>query len=321
MAEHVWPPLPLASWHASKDTLHRFAQIVGKVRMELAPAQNHWWHVPLYVAPRGLTTEEIYTQGVAFEVTLDLVDHRLRLVSSEGPERSFPLAGTSVRRFYEQLMDALSSVGVSVDILAVPYDLEDPVPFFRDERHATYDPEAVRRFFRVLLEVDHVLKVFRGHFLGKTSPVHFFWHSFDLALSRFSGRPGSRPTGDLVTDEAYFEEVISFGFWPGDSTFPEPAFYSYTAPEPAGLTLEPLEPHGAMWLLRERGSLAVLPYESVRTRARADEAVLDFLESAYLAGARLTGWDIDALAAHPPQTGRRRDRRRPEPHREMPSAP
>lgn len=314
--EHVdarWPPLPLASWQATKDTLHRCAQIVGKVRMELVPPENHWWHVPLYVGARGLTTGEILADHAAFEIVLDLVGHRLAVRSSERDEVTFPLEGSSVKRFYDELLSSLSDLGVKVDILAQPYDLEDPLPFALDERHHTYDPRAAHRFFRALLVADHVLKVFRGRFRGKTSPVHLFWHSFDLATARYSGRPGLPPRGNVVEDEAYNEEVIAFGFWPGDATFPEPAFYSYTSPEPPALALEALEPDGAAWLLRESGSLAVLPYEAVRSRPSPEQAVLDFLESAYRAGAEKAGWPTGELAYEPPRTGRRPARHGPRP--------
>jgi len=287
-----WPPLPYADWEPTKQTLHRYAQMVGKVRMALTPPLNHWWHVTLYVSARGLTTGAMPAGGRTVELELGFVDHRLHARTSDGGQAGFPL-GDACATFYEQLMAALDGLGVEVEILAEPFDLGDSPPFAEDTGHRDYDADAVERFWQVLRLTSAELAAFRGRFVGKQSPVHLFWHSFDLAHARFSGRAAPPiPGADAVTAEAYSHEVIAFGWWPGDDRrTPYPAFYSYTAPEPDGLRERTLEPAAAEWVDTGNGSLAVLPYEAVREGAD----LLAFFESAYRAGAEAAGWDLTHL--------------------------
>lgn len=293
------PPLPLDAWEATCDTLHLFFQIVGKVRLRLSPPRNHWWHVPLYVSARGVSTGPIPWHSDSFDMEFDFVDHALVIRTDDGRIRRIPLAGHSVATFHAQVMAELSSLGIEVHILARPFGVPHLTePFAKDTTHASYDAEAVARYHRILIATDTWFKTFSGRFTGKTSPVHLFWHSFDLAVTRFSGRRAPEmPGADRVTQEAYSHEVVSFGFWPGDPTFRQPAFYSYTAPEPKGLSSEALAPAEARWEPRNGSSLAVLPYEAVRSAEDPGSTVLAFLESAYRAGARLAGWDVDALTA------------------------
>jgi hypothetical protein len=292
----VFPPLPLSEWADTKDTLHRFLQVVGKLRLAHAPRRNHWWHVPFHLTGRGLTTRPMGFDPV-FAIDLDLVDHRLEVAVADGRRASFPLPGLSVAAFYQQLLGTLSSLGLPAAVdRPVPFDLADRTPFAEDEHHASYDRERVTRYWVVLGQVAQVLEEFAGRSYAKTSPVHHFWHTFDLAVTRFSDRQVEQPAAvDPVTREAYSHEVISAGFWFGDDTVPEPAFYSYTAPEPAGLTEEPLRPAGARWVDSRGAHLALLTYEEARTSADPRATVLDFLESAYAAGARRAGWDLGAL--------------------------
>ncbi len=293
------PPLPFDAWDSTCDTVHLFFQIVGKVRLRLSPRRNHWWHVPLYVSARGATTGPIPWHTGGFEMEFDFVDHQLVIRMADGRTRAIPLPGQSVAAFYKRLFSELSALGIEVHILAKPFGVPHlTVPFADDTEHAAYDAEFIGRYHRVLIAIDTWFKSFSGRFTGKISPVHLFWHSFDLAVTRFSGkRVPEMPNADPVTKEAYSHEVVSFGFWPGDPTFREPAFYSYTAPEPAGLSSTPLKPAAARWEPRNGSSLAVLPYEAIRTSADPEAVLLDFLESAYQAGARLAGWDVDALTA------------------------
>jgi hypothetical protein len=293
------PPLPLAEWEATCDTLHLFFQIVGKVRLRLMPPRNHWWHVPLYVSARGATTGPIPREGGAFEMEFDFLAHELAIRTDAGEARAIPLVGQSVASFYDRTFAELASLGIEVRILARPFGVPHlTVPFARDTAHNSYDREFVSRYHHILIAVDQWFKAFSGRFTGKTSPVHLFWHSFDLAVTRFSGRRApAMPDADRVTQEAYSHEVVSFGFWPGDPTFRQPAFYSYTAPEPPGLSSERLEPADAWWQPRNGSSLAVLPYDAVRTASEPGAVVLGFLESAYRAGAQRAAWDIDALTA------------------------
>ena len=287
------PELPYDAWEPTKTTLHLFAQIVGKVRLALTPPRNHWWHVTLYVTPRGLTTGAVPKgDGTCFAIDLDLLDGAALVVDEAGPERRIPLAGTSVAAFHRQLLEALAAGGARPAIRGVPYDLPVATPFAADEEHAAWDADAVRRFFHVLEWCQPVFWAFNAPFVGKLSPVHLFWHSFDLAVTRFSGRPAPpRPDANAVEREAYTHEVVSFGFWPGDARFREPAFYSYTAPEPAGLRDEALRPAAAGWVDQGSSSLAVYRYEDLRREPRPAAALLAFLDSAYRAGARRAGWD------------------------------
>ena len=298
MAE-LFPALPYEVWTDTRATLHRFVQVVGKVRLAASPRRNHWWNVPLHLTGRGLTTRPMSLDGAeVFCIDLDLVDHRLDLTTISGPRWSFPLAGRSVAGFYAELGRGLDALGLEVAIRDPrPFDLPDHSrPFADDHEHATYDPAAVTRYWQVLSQVNLVLEEFSGRFSGKISPVHHFWHTFDIAVTRFAAtRVHPAPGADPVTREAYSREVVSSGFWFGDPTFPEPAFYSYTAPEPSGLTGAHLDPPSASWRTGAGGSLAVLTYADARAAPDPRGAVLAFYESSYLAGARLAGWDVDAL--------------------------
>jgi hypothetical protein len=297
------PPLPLAEWRQSKETLHRFVQIVGKIRLAAAPFRNHWWHVTLYVTPRGLTTDLIPYGDGAFAIEFDFVEHRLTIVTSDGGRESIPLTdGLSVARFDEEVFARLAALGLDIAILGKPYELTPAIPFARDTTHASYDADAVHRWWRIMVWTDGVFQEFDSRFVGKTSPIHLFWHSLDLAVTRFSGRRAPvLPEADPVTREAYSHEVISFGFWAGDDRMTAPAFYSYTAPEPPALRDTPLRPEPAHWVDTGRGSLAILDYETLRHLDAPRLALLDFLESAYQAGAMTAGWDLAAYAAVPPE--------------------
>jgi hypothetical protein len=294
------PELPLEGWAPTKTTLHLWAQIVGKVKLAATAPRNHWWHVPLYLDVRGLTTRRLHYGQVSFQIDLDFVDHLLVVRTNRGHQGSFPVQdGLSVAGFDRQLHRLLERLGVDVAIREDPYGVPMTTPFPDDTTHAAYDPTYVRRFWHVLDWVDSVLEEFSGWYCGKQSPVHLFWHGFDLAVTRFSGRRAPpRDGADPVTAEAYSHEVISFGFWPGDANVREPAFYSYTAPEPEGLTRHPLSPRAASWLLE--GGTALLTYEEVRNSASPTKTLLEFMESAYQAGAKSAGWDIEALRTHPP---------------------
>jgi Family of unknown function (DUF5996) len=286
------PELPLAEWEETKDTLHLWVQIVGKVRLASTAPRNHWWHVPLYVDVRGLTTRRMHAgNGVGFEIGFDFVDHRLVVMTNRGDVESFELLdGLSVADFDGKLHAILAKLDVDVAIHETPYRVPTTTPFPQDRKHAAYDREAVERFWRILDWTDEVFEEFAGWFCGKTSPVHLFWHGLDLAVTRFGGRRAPvLPKAGSVDREAYSHEVISFGFWAGDQNMREPSYYSYTAPEPAGLRQQPLRPEGASW--PEQGSLALLPYEAVRRAADPRAALLAFLESAYEAGAKTAGWD------------------------------
>jgi Family of unknown function (DUF5996) len=292
------PELPLPAWEATKQTLHLWTQIVGKVRMASSPPRNHWWHVTLYVDVRGLTTRRLHSEnGVTFEITFDFVEHRLVVRTSRGAVESFELVdGLSVAAFDEQLHALLAQLDVDVAIRESPFGVPTTTPFPDDREHASYDRDPVERFWHVLDWTDTVFEEFAGWYCGKTSPVQLFWHSFDLAVTRFGGkRAPALPDADPVTREAYTHEVVSFGFWAGDENIRQPTYYSYTAPEPAGLRARPLQPDGASWVEQGAGSLALLPYEAVRTAADPKATLLAFLESAYQAGAGASGWDADDL--------------------------
>jgi hypothetical protein len=292
------PSLPLSKWERTKTTLHLWAQIVGKVRMASTPPRNHWWHVPLYVDVRGLTTRRMHARGaVAFEITFDFIDHRLVVATNRGTLESFELAdGLSVAEFDERLHMALDGLGIEVSIREIPLGVPTTTPFPADREHAAYDRDAVERFWRILDWTDQVFEEFAGWYCGKTSPVHLFWHSFDLALTRFGGRPAPPiPDADPVTREAYSHELISFGFWAGDDSVREPAYYSYTAPEPEGLRRRRLYPDEASWSTHGGVALALLPYDAVRGAADPRRALLAFLEGAYRAGADSSRWDRSEL--------------------------
>ncbi len=292
-----FPPMPLEAWADTKATLHRFAQIVGKIRLAASVRRNHWWNVPFHLTGRGITTRPMGRDPL-FTIDFDFVDHRLVAHSITGDTVSFSLVGQSVATFYQQIRRALDTLGVDVTIdKPEPFDLADSIPFAEDTRHAAYDPAWVTRYWRVLSEVALLLEEFAARFSGKTSPVHHFWHTFDIAVTRFSDRHVDHPPEvDPVTREAYSREVISFGFWFGDENFAEPAFYSYTAPEPERLAQAQVQPEAAGWVARNGSHLAVLRYADARAHPDPQAAVLDFFESAYQAGAQLAGWDIARLA-------------------------
>jgi hypothetical protein len=294
------PELPLTSWEATKETVHLWAQIVGKIRMASSPPRNHWWHVPLYVDVRGLTTRRLHSENaVTFEITFDFVDHRLVVLTNEGGEESFELVdGLSVSAFDKQLHAMLGRLGVDVAIRESPFGLPMTTPFPDDREHASYDRDAVERFWHILDWTDGVFEEFAGWYCGKTSPVHLFWHGLDLAVTRFGGkRAPALPGAGPVDQETYSHEVVSFGFWPGDLNVREPTYYSYTVPEPPNLRLRPLRPGEAFWADQGAGSLARLPYEAVRTAADPKATLLEFLESAYRAGAGEAGWDLADLSS------------------------
>jgi hypothetical protein len=293
-----WPPLPYREWQPTKETLHRYAQIVGKIRMSLVPFRNHWWHVTLYVSTRGVTTGPMPYGDLSVEIELDLIEHRVRVLASDGREAGFALRDrTPCAQFYSELFRSLDDVGVQVSINAKPFDLGDSPAFADDLQHDSYDANAVERWWRILRLTDHTLARLASGFSGKSSPVHLFWHSFDLAHSRYSGRPAPPIEGaDPVNAEAYSREVIAFGWWPGDDrTTPFPAFYSYTSPEPNGLRTKPLSPVEAQWQDMGNSSLAILPYDVVREAADPAAALLGFYESAYHAGATAADWDLTLL--------------------------
>jgi hypothetical protein len=289
-----WPELPFEAWEGTCDTLHLWTQIVGKTRLALTPLENHWWNVTLYVTPRGLSTPPIPFRGRTFDVEFDLIAHKLLVRTSDGGEHSIPLFPRSVEGFYGEYMACLRSLGIEVNIYRTPVEFDDTTPFDLDQRHASYDTEYVERFRRILVQSDRVFKEFRSRFLGKCSPVQFFWGSFDLAVTRFSGRRATLPDDvDPLTREAYSHEVISCGFWPGDRKFKHPAFYSYTKPAPAGIDEEGVRPSAAYW--NSQMGEFILEYEDVRAAESPEQAILDFCQSTYEAGAKLAGWDRHAL--------------------------
>jgi hypothetical protein len=293
-----WPALPLESWKDSYATLHMWTQIVGKVRLALTPVVNHWWNVPLYLTARGLTTSPIPYRNAAFEIWFDFIDHQLVLQTSDGSRKTLLLAPRTVADFYREFMSMLRSSGIEVRIWRMPVEIPNPIPFDEDRVHASYDPEAVQKFWRILLNVHCVFEEFRSRFLGKCSPVHFFWGSFDLAVSRFSGRRApERPGADRITREAYSHEVSSVGFWPGSGTITDAAFYSYTSPEPPGFRDCPVRPAAARY--DTQVGEFILMYDEARTSASPSAAWLDFCQSTYEAGATLAKWDREALERQP----------------------
>ena len=297
----AWPPLPYDEWEPTKQTLHRYVQIVGKVRMDLTPPRNHWWHVTLYVTPVGLTTGPMPAGERDIAITFDFLDHALVVRRSDGQVRRMRLGERpACADFYEELMMVLADLDVEVDILPRPFDLPDSPPFAEDRVNASYDAGAVERFWRVLAATQRVLMRFTSSFSGKQSPIHLYWHSFDIAQARFSGRAVDVGDVDPVSAEAYSHEVIAVGFWPGDNRrTPFPAFYSYTAPEPEGLRERGLDGPGSEWQDTGNGSLAILPYENVRLAGDPEGELLSFFLSAYDAGSTLGGWDREGLAAAP----------------------
>ena len=287
-----WPALAYDDWADTAATLHMWTQVVGKVRMALSPPVNHWWHVPLYVSARGLTTSPIPAGGRSFEMVFDFLDHQLRVTCSDGRGEAVALRPISVAQFYREAMAALAALGVEPHIWTTPCEVENPIPFEADETHRAYDAQAAQRFWRVLARADTVMKDFRARFIGKASPVHFFWGSFDLAVTRFSGRrapphPGSAVLPASVSVEAYSHEVSSCGFWPGAPGV-APLFYAYAYPEPPGFADVQVRPTAARWELA-LGEF-VLPYDEMRQAADPDAALLDFFQSTYAAAADLGDW-------------------------------
>jgi len=301
--------LHFADWQTTAETLHMWTQIIGKIRLALSPWINHSWHVTLYLTSRGLTTSPVPHGLHAFEIRFDFISHELRVLKSDGALRVLPLRAQSVAAFYGAVMAALGELQLPLKIDRLPNEIADPIPFDRDETHRAYDPVAANRFWRVLLQSDRVLKQFRSRFCGKCSPVHFFWGSFDLAVTRFSGRPAPPHPGgiphlpDAVTREAYAQEVSSVGFWPGSAASPTPLYYSYAYPEPPGFAEAKVQPAEASYYapLHE----FVLPYEAVRSAASPDAMLLEFAQSVYDAASLLGKWDRAALeeaALKPPMT-------------------
>jgi len=292
--EEIWPRLAVKDWQDTYATLHMWTQIVGHIRMKQTPLVNHWWNTALYLTSRGLTTSPIPYGTRTFDIDFDFIDHRLFIRTSDGAVKTLALEPRSVADFYREVMDTLRSLSIDARIHGKPDEVADPIPFAEDDKHASYDAESANRFWRVLLQADRVFKQFRSSFIGKCSPVHFFWGSFDLAVTRFSGRPAPERAGaDAITREGYSHEVISHGFWPGGGAVESPIFYSYTAPAPAGLDKAIVRPSSAFYTTEL--SEFILPYDAVRESDSPDETLLEFCESTYEAGARLANWDRDSL--------------------------
>lgn len=299
MTDTVWPALPYEEWKDTAATLHRWTQIVGKVRTAKSPWVNHSWHVTLYVTSRGLTTSPIPDGSRTFQLDFDFIDHRLRFLTSDGESKELALEPKTVAAFYEEVLTTLSGLGVEVQFADTPNEIENAVPFPEDREHDAYDPEYAHRFWQALVQIDRVFKVFRARFLGKVSPVHFFWGSFDHAVTRFSGRPAPPHPGgfpnlpDWITREAYSHEVSSCGFWPGGDASPTPTFYSYAYPQPEGYGAESVKPAAAFY--SEEMKEFFLPYDDVRTASDPDTALLEFCQTSYEAAANCGNWDRKAL--------------------------
>ncbi len=293
-----WPALPLEAWEPTRATLHMWCQIVGKIRMALSPYANHWWQVPLYVSARGLTTSPIPYKGKIFEIEFDFIGHLLRISVSDGAVRTLRLVPKSVAAFHAELMAALASLGIEVHISTMPSELAEPIDFTQDTIHASYDSAYASRFWRTLIVITGVLTEFRGDFIGKSSPVHFFWGSFDLAVTRFSGRRAPPiPNADIITREGYSHEECSVGWWPGDETTKYPAFYAYAFPEPEGFAQATVRPAAAFYD-KDAGQFR-LKYDDVRNAASPRRALLDFCQSTYDAAANLAKWNRAELERPP----------------------
>ncbi|HEX7973951.1 MAG TPA: DUF5996 family protein [Anaerolineales bacterium] len=296
--QDLWPSLPYEEWKDTYDTLHMWIQIVAKIRLTLSPVVNHWWHSSLYVTPRGLTTSPIPYAGRTFEIQFDFIDHNLKFETSDGMTRFMALYPRSVADFYREVMAVTRSLGIEVRINPIPQEVANPIRCDQDEVHAYYDAEYVERFRRILIQTDQVLKEFRGRFMGKSSPVHFWWGSFDLAVTRFSGRRApERPGADWITREAYSYECSSAGFWPGSGHLLKPAFYAYTVPAPPGFNTASIRPEKAYF--DSNFSEFILLYDDVRTSDRPADDLLDFLQSTYEVGANLGNWDRSNLEREP----------------------
>lgn len=293
MTEDLWPALPYNEWKDTYATLHMWSQIVGKIAVAQAPPINHSWGVSLRLTSRGLTTQNLPYDGRTFTIEFDFVDHQLVIRTSDGARRTLPLESRSVASFYQDVMATLQAIGLPEKIWTTPVEIPTPIPFERDVVHHTYDPEAANRFWRLLLQIERVFAASRSKFVGKCSPIQFFWGSFDLAVTRFSGRPAPSREGPAFMRDAYSHEVISHGFWPGSDPIFEPAFYAYAVPEPAGLQSVSVRPAAAYYhtALHE----FILPYEAARTTSSPDRAIAEFIESTYTQAATLAGWDRTAL--------------------------
>ena len=290
----AWPALPLEAWKDTCDTLHMWTQIVGKIRLKLTPHLNHWWEVPLYLTSRGLTTTPIPSGDCTFDVTFDFIDHALIFQTSEGRTETLPLRPQAVADFYHDVMATLRGLAIDVKIWTMPSEQQAPIRFEEDRQHASYDAAYAHRFWRILLRVDGIFKEFRARFIGKASPVHFFWGSFDLAVTRFSGRRATAREGaDIITREGYSHEVSSCVFWPGSGSLTGPAFFSYAWPEPPGFKDARIRPTPASYSTEFSGFL--LPYDDVRSAADPRATVLEFLQSTYEAAATLGRWDRENL--------------------------
>jgi hypothetical protein len=293
-----WPPLPLDGWRDTYATLHMWAQVVGKICLALTPLTNHFWNIALQITPSGLTTPTMTAGPVAATIAFDFIEHRLIIRTSDGREQHLPLKPMTVAEFYARVMEMVGALGIRVRIWGTPVEIPDPIPFERDVVHHSYDRSQVERFHAILLATKPVFESFRSAFIGKCSPVHFFWGSFDVAVTRFSGdRAPERPGADSITREAYSHAVISHGFWPGSGAVQEPAFYAYAAPEPEGLKRARVRPAAAYY--HQDMSEFILPYEDVRTAASPADELTAFLESTYDAAAELAGWNRSSLERSP----------------------
>jgi hypothetical protein len=297
MDSQTWPELPLAEWKETYETLRRWAQVVGKLPLKLHPYMNHWWQVALHVTPRGLATLNIPYEERMFQVEFDFLVHEVRILTSDGDTRAMGLVPRSVAEFYLLFMGMMNELGLHTEINTTPKEIADPIPFEEDQIHRSYDPEYANRHWRILLQASRVLQEYRGRFIGKSSPVHFFWGSFDLAVTRFSGRRApSRLGADTITREGYSHENISIGFWPGGGNIEGPAFYGYAAPEPTGFQKARIQPPQAFYNEPTHGY--VLMYDEVRRARDPDQMILDFAQSVYEAGAGLANWDRSSLEHH-----------------------
>jgi hypothetical protein len=288
-----WPALPLDEWRDTCDTLHMWTQIIGKVRLALTPTINHWWNVPLYVSASGLTTSAIDYGDRWFDVEFDFIGDVLRIRTSTGDDRTVALAPRTVADFYDETMAALKALGIGVRIWTMPVEVQDPIPFDKDVTHRSYDREYALRFWEILARTEKVFTSFRARFIGKCSPIHFFWGSFDLAVTRFSGRPAPKPPEDVINREAYSHEVSSVGWWAGDSRLELPTYYSYAAPEPPGFRSAAVSPAAAYYNSSLNG--IYLHYDEVRRSSDPEKTLLDFCETTYAAAADLGTWDRAAL--------------------------
>ncbi|WP_419913767.1 DUF5996 family protein [Hoeflea sp.] len=292
MSDTLFPALPYGDWVQSKETLHLFLQMIGKVRMASHPKQNHWWHVTLYPSARGLTTGRIAHPSGGFQIDYDFIDHTVRVLKNDGRMEQFDVPGLSVAGFHDALFSALGALGIDVTINTMPYDNVSKTPFEEDHARSTYDAEAVSRYWQALCSIASVFETYRGGFYGKQTPAHLYWHSFDLAVTRFSGAAAPLENARTNSDrEAYSHEVISVGFWPGDDSFQQAAFYGYAYPEPEGMNTVVLKPASALWAEKNGGALAVLAYDDMRQQADPAGALLSFLDSVYEGAAQKAGWD------------------------------